>query len=399
MMKKNVPEIRFRGFDGEWEEYKIGNIFDRIKNPVDVKKDDEYKQIGIRSHGKGIFYKEPVTGEQLGNKRVFWIEPNVFIVNIVFAWERAVARTTEKEVGMIASHRFPMYKPKKDILDLDFITELFITKRGQALLELASPGGAGRNKTLGQKEFDDLVVKLPSIQEQKRISGFLDKIDRLIEKQDEKVKNYELYKKGMMQKIFSQEIRFRGDRGEEYPEWEEKRLGDICIFYSGGTPTTSIKEYYNGEIPFIRSAEISSEKTELNISIHGLENSSAKMVKKGDLLYALYGATSGEVAISKIDGAINQAILCIKTNSCDSKYLELLLVHNKENIIGTYIQGGQGNLSANIIKNLKYKIPCIDEQKKIATFFIKIDTLIEKEGEKLENLKIWKRGLLHGMFA
>ena len=132
-MKKNVPEIRFRGFDGEWEEYKIGNIFDRIKNPVDVKKDDEYKQIGIRSHGKGIFYKEPVTGEQLGNKRVFWIEPNVFIVNIVFAWERAVARTTEKEVGMIASHRFPMYKPKKDILDLNFITELFITKRGQSL--------------------------------------------------------------------------------------------------------------------------------------------------------------------------------------------------------------------------------------------------------------------------
>lgn len=99
------------------------------------------------------FYKEEVSAVEIGNKRVFWVEPDCFVVNIVFAWERAVARTTEQEKGMIASHRFPMYKPKKDIVDLDYITKYFITKRGQNVLMLASPGGAGRNKTLGQKNL------------------------------------------------------------------------------------------------------------------------------------------------------------------------------------------------------------------------------------------------------
>ena len=97
-------------------------------------------------------------------------------------------------------------------------------------------------------------------------------------------------------------------------EWEEKKLGKIGKFFSGGTPLTSKKEYYDGNIPFIKSGEISEENTEQTISEEGLKNSSAKLVKKGELLLALYGATSGEVAISKIDGAINQAVLNIKTS-------------------------------------------------------------------------------------
>ena len=102
-------------------------------------------------------------------------------------------------------------------------------------------------------------------------------------------------------------LRFKEFSGD----WEVKKLGDECRFFSGGTPLTTNRSYYDGNIPFIRSAEISGDTTELTISESGLNNSSAKMVQKGDLLYALYGATSGEVSISKIDGAINQAILCI----------------------------------------------------------------------------------------
>jgi type I restriction enzyme S subunit len=93
-------------------------------------------------------------------------------------------------------------------------------------------------------------------------------------------------------------------------EWEEKSIGEIFNAFSGGTPSTSEKEYYGGEIQFIRSAEINKEETELFLTEEGLKNSSAKLVKKGDLLVALFGANSGDSAISKINGAINQAILC-----------------------------------------------------------------------------------------
>ena len=109
-------------------------------------------------------------------------------------------------------------------------------------------------------------------------------------------------------------LRFKDEQGNSYPDWQESRLGEVAQFYSGGTPATTRRQYYEGNIPFIKSGEIGSSITEQFISDEGLKNSSARTVKEGDILYALYGATSGEVAISKIDGAINQAILCIKSS-------------------------------------------------------------------------------------
>ena len=106
-------------------------------------------------------------------------------------------------------------------------------------------------------------------------------------------------------------IRFKG-----YTEvWEQRKLGEVSSSYSGGTPTVGVKDYYGGTIPFIRSAEINSGKTELLITESGLENSSARLVEVGDILYALYGATSGEVGRARLKGAINQAILAIRPNN------------------------------------------------------------------------------------
>ena len=181
--------------------------------------------------------------------------------------------------------------------------------------------------------------------------------------------------------------------------WKKIKLGDKCTFYSGGTPLTTNKKYYDGNIPFIRSAEISSTSTELNISEDGLNNSSAKMVKKGDLLYALYGATSGEVSISKIDGAINQAILCIQSDQLNLSFLEKILRKNKDNIINTYLQGGQGNLSSKIVQDLRYYFPSLEEQEKIASFFSLIDKKIELQTEKVEELKNYKKGIMQKIFS
>lgn len=207
--------------------------------------------------------------------------------------------------------------------------------------------------------FDKLVqcqMMVPSLEEQKRISAYLDSIDQLITLHQ---------RKRMLRRCF-----FSID-------WEQRKLGDITESYSGGTPTAGKKEYYDGNIPFIRSGEISSDKTELFISEEGLNRSSAKMVKIGDILYALYGATSGEVSISKLKGAINQAILAIQPHqNYDSQFLMQWLRKSKENIIGTYLQGGQGNLSGNIVKELIIDIPTYEEQKEIGAYLKKLDHLI-----------------------
>ena len=167
-------------------------------------------------------------------------------------------------------------------------------------------------------------------------------------------------------------------RFPEFTEpWEQRKLCEFTDSYSGGTPVAGKKEYYDGDIPFIRSGEISSDETELFITNKGLNNSSAKMVKKGDILYALYGATSGEVSISKLKGAINQAILAIQPHlNYDSQFLMQWLRKSKENIINTYLQGGQGNLSGNIVKELLVDLPTYEEQQKIGAYFSNLDSLI-----------------------
>ncbi|MCD1025461.1 restriction endonuclease subunit S [Enterococcus sp. SMC-9] len=160
-------------------------------------------------------------------------------------------------------------------------------------------------------------------------------------------------------------------------DWEQRKLGEVTDSYSGGTPLANNRAYYGGNIPFIRSAEINSSQTELFLTDEGLKESSAKMVEIGDILYALYGATSGEVGISQIKGAINQAILAIQPNeSYNSRFIMQWLRLQKQSIIDKYLQGGQGNLSGSIVKNLEIYFPSYDEQQKIGIFFKQLDDTI-----------------------
>ena len=181
-------------------------------------------------------------------------------------------------------------------------------------------------------------------------------------------------------------------------EWEEKTLGEVFKTYSGGTPdTTKKKTYYGGTIPFIRSAEINKEETELFLTQEGLENSSAKLVNKGDLLVALYGANSGDSAIAKINGAINQAVLCLQSEN-SNVFVQNFLLHNRELIIQKYLQGGQGNLSGEIIKSIRVPFPSSKEQQKIAACLSSLDDLITAAVERLEGLQQHKKGLLQQLF-
>lgn len=181
-------------------------------------------------------------------------------------------------------------------------------------------------------------------------------------------------------------------------EWKSYRIGDISKTYSGGTPSTSKKVYYYGNIPFIKSGEINKSCTEQYINEDAINNSSAKKVKKGDLLLALYGATSGEVAISKIDGAINQAVLKID-NNMDNYFQYNYFLKYKEKIIHKYLQGGQGNLSVNIIKKLEFKFPKMEEQQKISRFLLLIDEKIQLLKKKHKEYQNFKKYLMQQIFT
>ena len=176
-------------------------------------------------------------------------------------------------------------------------------------------------------------------------------------------------------------------------EWRKYKLAEICSFFSGGTPSSSKKEYYDGNIPFIRSGELHMDKTELFITEVGLDNSAAKIVDVGDLLLALYGATSGDIAISQIKGAINQAILCIRTTQ-NKKFIESVWKKHVEKLLQTYLQGGQGNLSADIVKNISFYFAESNEQIKLAKFITLLDERIATQNKIIEDLKKLKSAII-----
>lgn len=202
---KTVPRLRFSQFveAKEWKKRKISDLVTRSTKPVDVDGGAIYREIGIRSHGRGLFHKDFVDGKSLGDKRVFWVEEDALVVNIVFAWEQAVAVTSVAERGMIASHRFPMYVAQKNKSSAEFIKYFLLTKKGKELLGIASPGGAGRNKTLGQKDFENIEFLCPEhVEEQTAISRCLSTLDDLIAAQSRKIEGLKTYKSGLMRQLF-----------------------------------------------------------------------------------------------------------------------------------------------------------------------------------------------------
>lgn len=202
---ENLPRLRLKKFecDKGWRLEKISSLLRKVSSPVIVAPDETYREIGIRSHGKGIFHKALVTGKAIGDKRVFRVVKNALVVNIVFAWEQAVATTSEDDEGLIASHRFPMYIPRRGKCDVRYVKDFFLTKWGKHLLGLASPGGAGRNKTLGQKEFEKLEIPVPqSPIEQSRIADCLSSVEELVAAEARKLDTLKDHKKGLMQQLF-----------------------------------------------------------------------------------------------------------------------------------------------------------------------------------------------------
>ena len=227
--------------------------------------------------------------------------------------------------------------------------------------------GGGRAK-LNAETLMSIEFRLPCLQEQYRIGEYLTQLDHLITLHQRECISFTARAGRLI---------LTANKKRNTSSWEQRKVGEVSESYSGGTPSVGVKEYYGGQIPFIRSAEINSEITELFLTEEGLKNSSARLVAVGDILYALYGATSGEVGRARLKGAINQAILAIKPHTdYDSEYLAQWLRKSKHSIIETYLQGGQGNLSGTIVKELSVDFPSLKEQKAIGDFFRQLDNLI-----------------------
>ena len=187
-------------------------------------------------------------------------------------------------------------------------------------------------------------------------------------------------------------------------DWEVKTLGEFCSTFSGGTPDSKNLSYYNGDINWISSGELNQRlitKTNGFVSQMGIDNSASKIVTKNTFLLAMYGATAGISAITKITGAINQAVLAIVNDrKVSNNYFLLNFFELKKDwIIDTYTQGGQPNLNADIVKKISIPLPPLPEQEKIAELLSDTDLWIESTEALLAKKRQIKKGAMQKLLS
>lgn len=402
----NIPQLRFPEFSENWEKHNLG-------------------EIASFSKGKGISKADIIE-----NGATECIRYGELYTTYGETIDEVKSRTNIDEDDLVFSEANDVIIPASGETQIDIATASCVLRTGIALggdlniiktqnngvflsyylnykkkLEIASLSQGISVVHLYSSQLSLLELNLPSNAEQDKIALFIRSNDKKIQALKKKHNLLEHYKKGVMQKLFSQELRFQDENGNEFPEWEEMRLEEVCkIARSGGTPTSTNKSYYNGDIPFLSISDMTSQgkyltHTSNHISKLGLENSSSWIVPAHSLIYSMY-ASVGFVAINKIPIATSQAVLnLILKEGFDLEFMYYTLVDFQKNIAQFITTGTQGNLNAQSVKNFELKIPSFDEQIKISNFLSSIDEKIKSVQMQIDKANIWKTGLMQKMFC
>ena len=405
----NVPKLRFKGFSDEWEEKQLSEMLyeSKLKNKdLQFKKEDvlsvsgEYGIVNQIQH-LGRSY----AGVSVANYGVVKKGDIVYTKSPLKNNPYGIIKANKCTDGIVST-LYAVYSCKENFSDV-FIDYYFqLDDNTNKYVRPLVQKGAKNDMKINNQYFLSGTINVPKRNEQEKIANFLTKVDKLIEKQDEKVNNLEQYKKGMMQRIFSQEIRFKKDDRVEYPEWTEISLDKICTKIGDGLHATpnyvesSDIKFINGNN--IKNGKIVTDETTKSITIEELEKY-PNYLSEDTVLMSING-TIGNIGYYCGESVLlgkSVAFININKESCIKEFIGYVLASDKKQnyfyseLTGTTIK----NLSLKTIRNTLINLPILEEQTKISNFLSKVDSILEKEKEKLEELRVWKKGLLQGMFV
>lgn len=411
----NVPKLRFKEFDGDWEDKRLFTLSENgfsngaFNDPKKV--GSGYKIINVKDmYIDGTINTDSLTKVALEEKE--FLKNRVEYGDIFFTRSSLVKEgiaysninLTTNEDLTFDGHLIRM-RPKKEICSPIFLYYNFTTKRVRN--QLIVRGKTTTMTTIGQEDIASVNISLPSKSEQEKTASFLTSVDTKIEQLTKKEALLQEYKKGVMSKIFNQEIRFKDDDGSEFPEWEENTLGDTCKL-QGGYAFRSEKFSQKG-IPVIRISNISNKNNYIDekniVCYEEISNDKNFTIKKGDLIVAMSGATTGKSSIYNLDkkAYINQRVGLFRVNENKLNYGFLIqFVLSKffsKQLDGVLVAGAQPNISSKDIENFILNLPSLKEQTKIANFLSSIDKKIDLTTKELNSTKEFKKALLQQMFV
>lgn len=403
-----VPKLRFKGFTGEWDKIKLSQIADIIKD----KNDGAEHPVMMLSAVKGfINQQEKYSKDNAGSS----LKKYTLLRRGDLAYNRGNSKL--KKYGCIFElenssalvpyvyHCFRMKNGNSTFYG-NYLNSGKIDKELRGIISSSARMDGLLN--VSEKDFVNILVSKPILSEQQKIADFLTTFDKRITAQQNIIADLEETKKGLLQKIFSQEIRFKDDNGQDYPEWEEKRLGDISYVMRGLTyKPTDVRD---DGIRVFRSSNISEDtfiygEDDVFVDVNAVN---IPFVQNGDILITAANGSSRLVGKhSVIHGVLNDTAVhggfMLLIRSKDSAFINSSMYSSwYKKFVYKFVAGGNGaigNLKKSDLENVHLFVPCEKEKNKIDDFLSIFDKKITAEKQVLSDLQEMKKGLLQQMFV
>lgn len=403
---QKTPKLRFSGFSDDWEEKKLGNLT-RIY-------DGTHQTPHYVKEGIPFYSVEHLTANDFSNTK--------FVTKDVFEKENQKVRLEKNDIlmtriGDIGTARLINWDVKASfyvslalIKQSEKIHSLFLTKYisssnfkkelWKRTIHVAFP------KKINLGEIGECKLFNPSILEQQKIAEFLESTDEWIENLRKQREFFESFKKGMMQKIFAQEIRFKDDKGNQFPKWEEKKLGEVAIFRRGSFPQPyGLRKWYDDKngFPFVQVFDVDENFKLKNNTKRRITNEAKKLsvfVEKGTIVLTIQGSI-GRIALTQYDACVDRTLLIFKSfNKPVDKVFFMHIVFLLFEIEKKKAPGGTiKTITKEALSSFKLFIPSLQEQQKIAEFLTSIDKVIESKQQQIDLAESWKKGLMQRMFV
>lgn len=410
---RKVPKLRFSEFSEfgeEWEEKELGEVSERVTR----KNKENNQNVLTISAQQGLVNQEEYFTKSVSAKN---ISGYYLLIKDEFAYNKsyskgypmgAIKRLNKYEKGVVST-LYICFRVKKNNSNVDFLEHYFDNGKINREISKIAQEGARAHGLLNMSIndfFSDIKLIIPSLHEQQKIANSLNAVDKWIENLKAQKENLEAYKKGMMQKIFNQEIRFKDDNGNDFSKWEEKRLGEVLIDYSlgGNYANSEIKTEY----PLIKMGNLGRGRITLN-KIEYIKNNEnvgeEDQVKKNDLFFNTRNTLTlvGKVAIWRNELPIayynsNLMKLKFKCNEYMNYYLNSQDGLRSLKAIATGTTSVAAIYTRDLLK-IKIKEPSLEEQRKIADFLTAIDNLIQAEQLQITKAELWEKGLMQKLFV
>jgi type I restriction enzyme S subunit len=410
------PKLRFKGFDGDWNKNTIGNFVLNYKGgasltPADFVEYSDCEVIPKKAISSGGLLQLDKVVPTFCTLEFFNSNQNYIVDSEYLITTLRDLVPSGPSIGYIVKYESNKkyilaqgvygFRIKND-LNRDFLIQFSNTSKFRLHMQSIMVGSTQVH--IRNQDYFSTELYTPSLIEQTKIASFLSAVDEKISQLTRKHELLSQYKQGMMQKLFSQQLRFKADDGREFGEWEEKIIGEIANIKRGASPRpiTDAKWFdEESKVGWVRISDVSKSKkilveTEQYLSNEGIQKS--RFIPKGNIIMSIC-ATIGKPIYTGFDVCIHDGFVVFSELKAWYEYTYYYLEWIEKNWYQYGQSGTQVNLNSDIVSNEIFPFPCLEEQTKIANFLSAIDQKIEVVAQQIEQAKTWKKGLLQQMFV